>query len=1075
MQQSPTHVVHLEQAQARLERLLRDHQAEDPFAPVTVVVPTPYAGLYLRRDIGKRGLVNVRFMPLARLAELLGAPSLADAGRSPLKPAIEFAAVRRVAGEAAGELEPFRTHHSFCKSLRTTFRDLRPAAPDALPRLERRGGLSGEIVRLYTRYRDRTKAYYDREALAEAAAAAVRTGSAGAALNSLGRVIAYLPRTLTPAEQRLFDALRDVENCETILAATGDPEADSILPETAAQPPVSSPPTPPQTRLLVVPDTGEEVRSVVRSVAAAAHAGAPFHRIAILYWQREPYAALIAEQLAAAGIPVAGPSTQTLAATPVGRMLTGIVALAGGDLPREEVMRWLTSCPVKAAPDRYSPSRWDAVSREAGVVAGIEQWRDRLKNYAAAQQRTTTRQDEELSAGRESELAQSAAEAWALRSFVLRLHETLNRPAPTKGGPTEHRAGEPFTPDSQTWAALVKWAEDLIDRYLDENSLPPVEQDNLDTLKTALQELANLDTVEESADLDAFRTALDEALNQAAARAGALGEGLFVGSVRLAAGMRFDKVYLMGMVEGLVPPQPPDDPLLPQSERERAGLPLRSTAAERYDYLAAAAAGRTRVLTYARGNNIAQREQHPSRWFLEEATRLYGSPVYPTMLSNARDLAQLREQPWFEEVVSAQHGINTIAASQPADIHDYDLHRLSQWQQLGNPIGAHHLAQSEPVLARALEMQRARIAAPLSLWDGDLSSASSPAAQIGLSNSEVFSPTRLQTWATCPFRYFLSNVLGIAAPEQPEELATISALERGALLHAILERFIRDAQEQGAIPPPDQPWTPGHRRQLFKIAEEEFQRAEQRGVTGKPLLWEMVRDQMLSDLEKFLKEDAKLRKKHGVSPHAVESAFGFSGNADETPPQSNAADAWRRHGAQQCAAGFCAWSSPRTGTLRLRGFIDRIDLSPSGDTALVLDYKSGGTSSYANMNRDPLQRGKRLQLPVYGLAARQLLGEGVDVRVAYWFVTEKGKFATRPPTPKTLAEMLDAFSDVVGAITDGIGGRLFPANPGKDGGNCRFCDFKNLCPTRRAWHWQRKRNDPRLSAYVAMADEEASR
>ncbi len=1040
MQQSPTHVVHLEQAQARLEYLLRDHQAEDRLAPATVVVPTSYAGLYLRRDIGRRGLVNVRFMPLPRLAELLGAPSLADAGRSPLKPAIEFAAVRRVAGEAAGELEPFRAHPSFHKSLRTTFRDLRSAAPGALPRLERRGGISGEIVRLYTRYRDRTKAYYDREALAEAAAEAVSSGRAGAALNSLGRVIAYLPGVLTPAEQRLLDALSDARNCETILAATGDPEADSILPKTAAQPPASSPPAPPQTHLLVAPDTGEEVRSVVRSVAAAAHAGIPFRRIAILYWQREPYAALIAEQLAAAGIPIAGPSTETLAATPVGRMLTGIVDLAGGDLPREEVMRWLTSCPVKAASDRYSPSRWDAVSREAGVVAGIEQWRDRLRNHATSRQRTAASQDEELSEGRENELAQSRAEAWALRSFVLKLHETLNR------------AG-----DSQTWAALVKWAEELVDHYLDENSLPPVEQDNLDTLKTALQELANLDTVEESADLDAFRTALDEALNRAAARAGALGEGLFVGSVRLAAGMRFDKVYLVGMVEALVPPQPPDDPLLPHSEREREGLPLRSTAAERYDYLAAAAAGRTRVLTYARGNNIAQREQHPSRWFLEEATRLHGSPVYPTMLSNVRDLAQLREQPWFEEVVSAQHGINTVAASQPADIHDYDLHRLSQWQQLGNPIGAHHLARSEPVLARALEMQRARIAAPLTLWDGDLSSVTSPSGRTGRSSPEVFSPTRLQTWATCPFRYFLANVLGIAAPEQPEELATISALERGSLLHKILERFIRDAQEQGAIPPPDQPWTPDHRRQLFKIAGEEFQKAEQRGVTGKPLLWEMVRDQMLSDLDRFLEEDAKLRKKHGVSPHAVEYSFGFSGNEDETPLQS------------------VEWSSARTGTLRFRGFIDRIDLSPSGDTALVLDYKTGGTSSYTNMNRDPVQRGKLLQLPVYGLAARRLLGDRIDIKVAYWFVTEKGNFKTRPPEPTSLDDMLDAFAPVVGVITDGIGDRLFPANPGKDGGNCRYCDFRNLCPTRRERHWQRKSNDRRLSAYVAMADEEASR
>ena len=140
----------------------------------------------------------------------------------------------------------------------------------------------------------------------------------------------------------------------------------------------------------------------------------------------------------------------------------------------------------------------------------------------------------------------------------------------------------------------------------------------------------------------------------------------------------------------------------------------------------------------------------------------------------------------------------------------------------------------------------------------------------------------------------------------------------------------------------------------------------------------MVRNELVSDLERFLKEDAKLRKKHGVSPHAVEYDFGFPADADSAPVDA------------------VEWSSPRTGTLRFRGKIDRIDLSPSGDTALVLDYKSGHTRNYTKMDKDPVQGGKFLQLPVYGLAARQLLGAGVNIKVAYWFVTETGKFAAPP-------------------------------------------------------------------------------
>ena len=316
------------------------------------------------------------------------------------------------------------------------------------------------------------------------------------------------------------------------------------------------------------------------------------------------------------------------------------------------------------------------------------------------------------------------------------------------------------------------------------------------------------------------------------------------------------------------------------------------------------------------------------------------------------------------------------------------------WRRSGNRIGEHHLAASENVIARALRMERARNARTLTIWDGDLSAASTSSGRIGLSNRELFSPTRLEAWATCPYRYFLSNVLGIAAPEQPEEIATISPLDRGSLIHAVLERFVKASQGQGTLPRHDLPWTEDHRRLLLAIAEEQFREAEQRGVTGKPLLWEIARTEILSDLSRFLEEDFDLRSKHGVSPHSVESAFGISRRLEESVEEQAPVE----------------WSSAETGMVRFRGVMDRIDVSPDGDSALVLDYKTGGTTEYTNMDKDPVRRGTRLQLPVYGLAARQLLGDWVDVKVAYWFVSDKGNFKTRPQKPAPLDEMLESFS-----------------------------------------------------------------
>ena len=141
MPESALYTECIEQAQERLERLLAEYQADDRLAPVTVIVPSTYAALHLReRDIGRRGLVNVQFMVLPRLAELLGAPSLAAREQQPLKPIVESAAVRRAAGQASGRLEPFRNHSSFHSSLRTTFRDLRLGGANALTSLDPSNG-----------------------------------------------------------------------------------------------------------------------------------------------------------------------------------------------------------------------------------------------------------------------------------------------------------------------------------------------------------------------------------------------------------------------------------------------------------------------------------------------------------------------------------------------------------------------------------------------------------------------------------------------------------------------------------------------------------------------------------------------------------------------------------------------------------------------------------------------------------------------------------------------------------------------------------------------------------------------
>src|SRR5581483_11025283 len=119
-------VPHGPAARHALFALVRAHQRDDPLTPVTVAVPSPYAGLSLRRELGaEHGLLNVRFVALARVAELLGAPYLAEPDRRPLTPAIGRGAIRAALAQDAGELSPVAAHPATVRSLATTFADLR--------------------------------------------------------------------------------------------------------------------------------------------------------------------------------------------------------------------------------------------------------------------------------------------------------------------------------------------------------------------------------------------------------------------------------------------------------------------------------------------------------------------------------------------------------------------------------------------------------------------------------------------------------------------------------------------------------------------------------------------------------------------------------------------------------------------------------------------------------------------------------------------------------------------------------------------------------------------------------------
>ena len=489
------------------------------------------------------------------------------------------------------------------------------------------------MVRLYQAFRQTTSEHwYDAEDLADAAANAVeRNNTPG--LDDLGLIVFYLPYDISPAQTRLVEALARQGRCAVLLGESGDTNADqpvntlasalepvlkAALPDIGNGP--ESPLPPGETTLHIAPNAHEELRLVIREIMRLAREkGAPFHRMAVLYRADHPYGTLVPDELRLAGIPIAGPSRESLADSGVGRTLVGLLDLADAEFRRADVMDWLTGCPVRPAPGAapgFNPSHWDSLTRKAGIVGGLDQWTDRLERLANDLIDTARirLEREEITEGRADRMRYEASAARNASAFITGLAADLKPPA-----------------NGSTWSAFCQWGRNLLDKYLSREARQS-DDAAVGRVEESLGSLRAADSISPATTLEEFRQTVVESLSAPVGQLGPTGAGVFVSSLSAARGMNFDAVWLVGMIEGAVPPAVRPDPLIPETGWLDAGGTSRAAqrvASERYDYLSALASAPRRTLSYPVADGGSQRQAYPSggswnrqrRWRATPSTR----------------------------------------------------------------------------------------------------------------------------------------------------------------------------------------------------------------------------------------------------------------------------------------------------------------------------------------------------------------------------------------------------------------------------------------------------------------------
>lgn len=270
---------------------------------------------------------------------------------------------------------------------------------------------------------------------------------------------------------------------------------------------------------------------------------------------------------------------------------------------------------------------------------------------------------------------------------------------------------------------------------------------------------------------------------------------------------------------------------------------------------------------------------------------------------------------------------------------------------------------------------------------------------------------KLETLATCPYSYFLQEILGVRPVEEVhfDPYRWLDPPTRGSLIHEIFETFYKNVTENA-----ETPCFNTHKAAIIEIANDLIQK--QTVVTPPPSqrVFEKETEDIYNCCMIFLKEEEEHCKHH--SPKYFEYSFGI--------------------GSIEPAKILL----PSGEIMSLAGKIDRVDETNVGKYHII-DYKTGSTYGYG-MNK-PFKGGRQLQHFVYALAIEQhlKLADGAVEESSYFFPTTKGygQRFSRKQDHRLRENGLDLLEKLINVIRSG----QFPMTD--DANDCTYCKFQAAC------------------------------
>ncbi|WP_437297249.1 PD-(D/E)XK nuclease family protein [Sorangium sp. So ce426] len=636
-----------------------------------------------------------------------------------------------------------------------------------------------------------------------------------------------------------------------------------------------------------------------------------------------------------------------------------------------------------------APRRWERILVDAAVIGGLDRWEARLSGFERELRLELARAPEDRDVAR---IARTLADLSALRAFALPLLAALP-------GPGERAT---FGEWQRRLSALATRALRRPERVL-----------------AVLAELAPMAHVG-PVDLGEIRLCLSRRLTDLVLPPAARRDGrLFVSPIEGARGRSFDVVFIPGLAERIFPQKVTEDPILRDALRRTiaggdSGLDTSDdrVARERLALRLAVGAARQRlVVSYPRVDMDQSRPRVPSFYGLELLRAAEGR------LPGFGELERRAEQ-------GGAARIGWPAPARPEDAIDAAEHDLALLETLfslpeAQTVGtARYLLNANPHLARALRFRARRWIPGWTSADGlfkPIAEAREALAKHAFGRRS-FSPTALQHFAACPYRFFLYAVHRLAPRPAPEAIEELDPLQRGRLVHDVLYEVLVALRDAGKLPL-GLPALDEARAELDRALDRVAARYADELAPAIRRVWDDGIASVRADLREWLRRAAEDRD---WEPIHFELSFGLPRRLTTRDPGSSDAPVELDCG------------------VRLRGSIDLVERSVWG-AMRATDYKTGK----ARAPRDAVvSGGGTLQPVLYALALEKLMPPGTQVESGrLYYCTSAGGFTEVPIYLDGRAR--DAAAQVAGIIGDAIDKAALLPMPAE--GACAQCDYRPVC------------------------------